>query len=143
MALLEKLRTEFLSRQFLRFLVSGTIAAAFNFGTRYFLQPYIGYTLSIVIAYLVGMVVAFVLYEHEVFGEGNHTRLMEVALFVMVTAFAIVQTVIVSLVCAEYVLPSMGVTRYVDDIAHFIGIGAPVFTSFIGHKYLTFSREKI
>ncbi|MCB1616915.1 MAG: GtrA family protein [Pseudomonadales bacterium] len=139
----DSLIKEFLSAQFLRFLVSGTIAAIFNFGTRYFLQPYIGYTLAIVIGYLVGMVVAFILYEHEVFGEGSRSRLMEVALFVAVTALAIVQTVIVSLVFAEYVLPAMGVTEHVDDIAHFFGIGAPVFTSFIGHKYLTFSREKI
>jgi putative flippase GtrA len=35
----------------------------------------------------------------------------------------------------------MGVQEHVEAIAHLVGVAVPVFTSFIGHRQLTFRRS--
>ncbi|WP_019233798.1 hypothetical protein [Legionella anisa] len=50
------------------------------------------------------------------------------------------QTLLVSLLFAHYFLPAMGIKSL--EIAHAIGLAAPAFTTYLGHKFLTF-REKI
>lgn len=138
----QKLIREFFSREFLRFFFSALGAAAVNFFARMLLDPYIGYYKAIILAYLIGTVVAFFLYQHEVFGKGDKPLWQEIGLFGFVTMAAIMQTLIVSIVLADHVLPAINWQwhRYDDDIAHFIGMGVPMFSSFLGHKYLTFSR---
>jgi hypothetical protein len=32
----------------------------------------------------------------------------------------------------------MGVTAYVPEIAHGVGVAVPVFTSYLGHKHFSF-----
>jgi len=36
------------------------------------------------------------------------------------------------------VLPALGIHSYAEEIAHALGILAPVITSYLGHKHLTF-----
>ena len=36
------------------------------------------------------------------------------------------------------VLPSLGVQRFVHEIAHAVGVVVPVFSSYLGHKHLSF-----
>ena len=135
-----KILNDFLSAQFVKFLISGGIAALVNFLVRLFLSQWLSYSLSIVLAYLCGMVVAFLLYEHEVFAKSKIPLKIEIMRFVLVTALAILQTLVVSLVLADHFFPSINMTFYPQEIAHIIGMGVPVFTSFLGHKYFTFER---
>lgn len=51
---------------------------------------------------------------------------------------AVLQTLAVSMGLALYVLPALGVTRHVAEIAHAVGVIVPVFTSYLGHKHLSF-----
>lgn len=136
-----KLLDEFLSVQFMKFFLSALLAAMVNFVARYLLDPYLGYEQAIVVAYLTGTVVAFFLYEHEVFGRGSRPLWQELGLFAFVTLAAIAQTLIVSILLHDHVFPWIGFHWHSKEIAHFIGMGVPMFSSFLGHKYLTFSRE--
>jgi len=61
-------------------------------------------------------------------------------LFLAVNLLALVQTWVISIVLADYALPVLGVTTFVPEIAHGVGIIAPVFVSYLGHKYWTFAR---
>jgi putative flippase GtrA len=139
----KKLLNEFLSLEFLRFFLSALVAAAINFAARYFLDPYIGYDKAIVLAYLIGTVAAFFLYQHEVFGKGARPMWQEIGLFMFVTLAAIAQTLLVSILLYDHVFPSVGWHWYSKEVAHLIGMGVPMFSSFLGHKYLTFSHEPI
>lgn len=134
---------EFLSVQFLKFFCSALIAAAVNFGARLLLDPWIGYDKAIVLAYLCGTVVAFFLYEREVFGQGAKPLWQEVTLFAFVTMAAIAQTLIVSILLHEHLFPWVGFHWHSKEVAHVIGMGVPMFSSFLGHKYLTFSRQPV
>jgi putative flippase GtrA len=138
-----RLLGEFLSVQFLKFFLSALVAAAVNFLSRYLLDPYLGYDKAIVVAYLCGTVVAFFLYEYEVFGKGSRPVWQEIALFAFVTMAAIAQTLIVSILLYEHVFLWVNFQWHGKEVAHIIGMGVPMFSSFLGHKYLTFSHDPV
>lgn len=139
----KKLVNEFLSAQFLRFFLSALSAAAVNFIARLLLDPYIGYNKAIVVAYVIGTVFAFFLYQREVFGKGARPLWQETGMFVFVTLAAIAQTLIVSVLLADHFFPFIGWQWYGKELAHIVGMAVPMFSSFLGHKYLTFSHEPV
>lgn len=128
----------FRSRQFLVFLLTGGGAAAVNFGSRILFSQWMGYSAAIVLAYLVGMTTAFLLARQFVFKEGSRPVHHSAMYFVLVNVVAVVQTWAVSVGLATYVLPALGVTRFAPEIAHAVGVVVPVFTSYLGHKHLSF-----
>jgi putative flippase GtrA len=130
-----------LSAQFLRFVVAGGVAAAANYGSRFAFSAWLPYPAAISCAYLIGMAVAFALMRRYVFAAGGQPMLPQVLKFVLVNMFALLQTLVVSLVLARWVLPAMAVTTHAEAIAHLVGVVVPVFTSFIGHRQATFRRS--
>jgi putative flippase GtrA len=62
-------------------------------------------------------------------------------LFSAVNAIAVLQTWLISMGLALYVLPYWGVIRFAEEIAHAVGVVVPVFTSYLGHKHFSF-RER-
>jgi len=132
------LRDEFFSTQFARFLVVGGFAALVNFLSRIAFSHFINYPAAIVLAYCIGIATAYLLSRLFVFGASAKGPVRELSWFVGVNVFGVLQTLVVSIVLAWYLLPWLGIHRYSEEVAHFIGICVPVFTSYVGHKYLTF-----
>jgi putative flippase GtrA len=128
----------FRSRQFVLFLATGGFAAAVNFGSRIVYNHWLGFSASVVLAYLTGMVTAFVLARAFVFKDSRQSTHRSILFFVIVNVVAVLQTWSISVALAYYVLPSLGVTHFVPEIAHAIGVVVPVFTSYVGHKRWTF-----
>jgi putative flippase GtrA len=128
----------FFSRQFLMFLLTGGTAAAFNFGSRMLYNHWLGYSNAIILAYLTGMVTAFVLARLFVFTESNQGLHRSALFFTLVNLIALIQTWAISMGLAYYLLPAIGVTRFAPEIAHASGIIVPVFTSYLGHKRWSF-----
>ena len=124
--------------QFLRFLVTGGIAAVVNLGSRYLLNMVMSFEASVVLAYLLGMTTAYVLARLFVFTGGTRSVGAEFSRFAVVNAFALVIVWIVSVGLARVVFPAIGFTWHADDIAHAIGVVIPAITSFVGHKHFTF-----
>jgi len=129
-----------LNRQFIRFLVAGGIAAAANYGSRFLFSTWLSYGPAIVLAYLVGMGVAFVLMRQHVFSATGTALGPQVVKFVAVNLLAVVQTLVISLVLARWVLPSLGIVTHAEAIAHLAGVLVPVVTSYFGHRMLTFRK---
>lgn len=127
-----------LTPQFVRFLFAGGIAAAANFGSRFVFSQWLHYSVAIVLAYLVGMTVAFVLMRRHVFAAGQGKLAPQVVKFVAVNLLAVLQTLLISLVLARWLLPAWGVQTHNEAIAHLVGVVVPVFTSYFGHRLLTF-----
>ncbi|MFV0672982.1 GtrA family protein [Variovorax sp. tm] len=124
--------------QFLRFLMAGGIAAAANYGSRFVFSQWLGYGVAIVLAYLVGMTVAFVLMRQHVFDARERALGPQIAKFAAVNALAVLQTLLISLLLARWLLPRLGVVEHVEAIAHLAGVLVPVVTSYLGHRMLTF-----
>jgi len=128
----------FFSRQFLAFLCTGGIAAAVNFGSRILYNQWMGFSAAVVLAYLTGMVTAFLLAKAFVFKDSEQATHKSIGFFILVNLVAVLQTWIISVSLAYYFLPLMGVENYVKDIAHAVGVAVPVFSSYIGHKKWSF-----
>jgi putative flippase GtrA len=126
------------TRQFVGFLVAGGIAAAANVGSRLLFSLAFRLEVAVVLAYLVGMAVAFALMRSHVFPPSDKPIGRQVAIFSAVNLLAIVQTLVVTLVLARWLLPRLGVQSHVEEIAHIVGVCVPIFTSFLGHKHFSF-----
>jgi putative flippase GtrA len=127
-----------LSKQFMVFLLTGGTAAAFNFGSRFAYNQYVDFSTAVIFAYITGMITAFVLAKLFVFKESQQSLHKSAVFFILVNLVAIAQTWGISMVFAHYLLPFLGVTIYVHEIAHATGVVIPVFTSYIGHKRWSF-----
>lgn len=128
----------FRSRQFLVFLLTGGIAAAVNFGSRILYNQWMGFSAAIVLAYITGMITAFVLARLFVFRDSQRALHHSALYFVLVNGVAVLQTWAISLLLADWLLPALGVHQYVHELAHAAGVVVPVFTSYLGHKHLSF-----
>jgi len=128
----------FASRQFMLFLLTGGTAAVVNFVSRIVVNQWLGYSAAIVVAYLIGMVTAFVLARLFVFKQSSQPWRRSALIFTLVNVLAVVQTWAISVGLAYYVLPRVGVTRFAPEIAHAVGVVFPVFTSYLGHKHWSF-----
>lgn len=120
------------------FLLAGGIAAVANYGSRFGFSIWFSYPVAIVLAYLVGMTVAFLLMRHYVFDGVGKAVFPQALRFVGVNALAVLQTLIVSLLLARWALPRMGVMEHREAIAHAAGVAVPIVTSYFGHRLATF-----
>lgn len=129
---------QFMSRQFLVFLITGGFAAGVNFGSRILYSLWLDFSQAVILAYLTGMVTAFVLAKAFVFKDSQQAVHHSAMIFVLVNIVAILQTWGISLTLAHYVLPALGVKHSTLEIAHAVGVVVPVVTSYIGHKRWSF-----
>jgi putative flippase GtrA len=136
----KQLLGQFISEQFLRFLVAGAIAAAVNFSVGFCLSGLLPFHGDIIAGHLSGMVVAFILFGRKVFEDSTNTQTRKVFIFVAVNAAALAQTYLVYYVLIHLVFVYTPVILYPDVIARAIAIITPIFTSFLGHKYFTFRQ---
>lgn len=127
-----------ITSQFLRFLVAGGIAASANFGSRFVFSNFFAYGVAVFFAYLVGMLVAFLLMRGHVFNASQGPLAPQVTKFVGVNLVAVLQTLAISLLLARWVLPSVGIEDQAEALGHLVGVLVPVVTSYFGHKFLTF-----
>jgi len=137
-SIVQWIKQEFFSSAFLKFLIVGGFAALINFSSRIGLSLFLNYATAIIIAYLIGMLTAFILNRMFVFEAQSGQTAHQFFYFTLVNLVAIFQTLVVSLLVAIVILPGLGIEQWVEEIAHFIGICVPVFTSFLGHKYFSF-----
>ena len=125
--------------EFSRFLVVGGFAALVNIASRPLFDLFMSYELAIVAAYLVAMTVAYSLNRLFVFAPSGRSARDEYIRFAVVNAFAVVQVWLVSVALARWLFPSVGFFWHADTVAHVIGVGAPVVTSYYGHKHFSFA----
>jgi putative flippase GtrA len=128
----------FFERRFLFFVAAGGVSVVANFLSRILFSQWASYPVAVALAYLVGMVVAFVLMRQVVFQATGSSVAPQALKFTVVNAWGFVQTLLVSLALARWVLPAVGVTRYAEEIGHFLGLSLLAVTSYAMHKLATF-----
>ncbi|MGH8783303.1 GtrA family protein [Paraburkholderia sp.] len=133
-------KSAFVSRSFLLFLLTGGFAAAVNWSSRILYNIWMPYSAAIVVAYITGMITAFVLAKLFVFTNSKQSTGKSVFFFTLVNVVAVLQTWAVSIGLAYHLLPRFGISWHAQDIAHAIGVVVPVFTSYVGHKRWSFKH---
>lgn len=131
-----------LEKPFVRFLLTGGIAAGVNVTSRFFFSMAMDFRWAVIAAYLCGMATAWILSRLFVFGASGRSAWEEFARFGVVNIFAAAQVWLVSVGLAEYAFPAINFTWRPEDAAHLIGVVIPVFTSYLGHKHFSFARKE-
>jgi len=109
-----------------------------NFCSRFLFSVWVRYEWAIVLAFLVGLTVGFLLMRGYVFDARGKPVGPQAAIFVAVNILALLQTLLVSVVLDRWVLPSLGVVTGAEALAHLVGITVPLATSYFGHRMVTF-----
>jgi putative flippase GtrA len=135
------LARSFLTRQFGLFVAVGATAAVLHWLARYGLSHWLPFWLAVVLAYGVGMAVAFALNRAYVFPGSPRPLERQVRDFVLINLAFFPVVWAVSMGLAVYVLPWLGVPRWREEIAHAIAIGIPVVATFLLHKFITFKED--
>jgi len=129
-----------LSSEFVRFLAVGGFAAGINFISRIILNEYMSFRWAVFVAYLIGMLTAYLFSRWFVFeASGKHPG-NELFYFTLVNLAAVAQVWLISVGLAEYLFPAIGFTFFRHEIAHLIGLAVPAVTSYYGHKYFSFGK---
>lgn len=130
-----------MTKEFLSFALVGGFAALVNFISRIMLNKLTSYSVAIIIAYLIGMITAFVLSKVFVFKPQRKETSRQIFYFTVVNIFAVIQTLLVSLFLVNMLLPAINYNYRNEEVAHFIGICIPIFSSYLGHKHMTFANK--
>jgi putative flippase GtrA len=131
-----------MSRQFVSFVIAGGIAAAVNIGSRVIFSRFMAYEIAVVVAYLCGMIAAFMLNRLFVFENaqgGNPTR--QAVRFTLVNLVALVQVLIVGVGLVRLVFPAVNFTWHAETVAHVIAVASPIVTSYLAHKHFSFTPD--
>lgn len=127
--------------EFMQFLIVGGFAALVNFVSRIIINEWVNYRVAVVLAYLVGMLTAFILSKIYVFEKSGRHHWHELRDFTLINLLAVIQVWLISVGLAEYLFPAIGYTFYAPEVAHLIGLAIPAVTSYLGHKYYSFRKS--
>jgi putative flippase GtrA len=130
------------ARRFVLFVALGGCAAAANWLSRFPLEHFMSFSAAVVVAYIVGMVIAFTLFNRYVFTSSTRPLAEQIKFFVLVNIAGIVQVWIVSMVLVYHAFPAIGfVGPLAEPVAHGLAIGVPTISSYFGHRLLTFGGD--
>tara|TARA_A100000164_G_C21771577_1_gene706535 strand:- start:222 stop:623 length:402 start_codon:yes stop_codon:yes gene_type:complete len=129
-------------KQFLIFVLTGGIAALSNILSRLGLSKILQFELAIIIAYLIGMFIAYILAKKFVFFNSKKSIKSSLVGFTLINLLAIMQTWLVSIGIKAFLINFVESIFITELVAHTSGVIVPVFTSFFGHKYISFNDQK-
>jgi putative flippase GtrA len=131
------------ARQFWTFLLVGGLAALVNWFSRImFSAQGVTFEIAVVIAYIFGMVTAYLLSRMFVFEKTGRSLAGEIWRFTLVNMVALVVVWIVSVTLERCLLPAIDWTWRPAEVAHGIGVVSPVITSYFGHRFFTFGKAR-
>lgn len=125
-------------KQFALFLLSGGLAAGLNWASRFFFSIFFQFEIAVVLAFLVGLLSGFLLMRLFVFDGVGKQLTPQVGKYVVVNLFALIQTLVISIMCVRWLLPLDRDVEQVEALAHLAGVLVPVVTSYFGHKFWSF-----
>lgn len=126
------------SREFVLFLLSGGIAAALNWGSRFLFSLWVPFEAAVVLAFMVGLLSGFVMMRVVAFKGTRKPVVPQLGRYLLVNAAALVQTLVISVVLTRWALPSIGIHEHAEALGHLVGVLFPVVTSYFAHRSFTF-----
>lgn len=127
-----------MSRQFTLFVLIGGFAAAINLLARIVFSTVLSFEIAVVLAYLIGMTIAFLLNRNFVFDGKNSAATGQYIRFFIVNIVALAQIWLISIVLLRFIFPAIRFEFHSEIIAHAIALASPIVTSYFAHKYFSF-----
>ena len=126
------------TKQFVLFIITGGTSAIINILSRIILSNFFRFEIAILISYGIGMITAFSLAKRYVFLNSNKSIRKSFPAFALVNLISVLQTFLVSIFIKNWLIIFFDNLSFIELISHTCGLGILVFTSFYGHKYITF-----
>ena len=130
----------FFSKQFLGFLLVGVVAAFLHWWARILLSSFLTFSWAVIVAYGIGMIIAFLLNSYYVFPASVKPLPKQARDFFAINLAFFPAVWITSLQLNE-ILIRYGVKNYTQELSHALAITLPVLATFLFYKFIAF-REK-
>lgn len=127
-----------LSSQLALFLLVGGSAATAQWLARFPLNLIMPYPAAVVVAYGVGMAIAFELNRRYVFPAGADARHRQFVRFFMVNILSFATVWAVSVGLGSVLLPRFMAPALAEALGHGVGVLSPALASYFLHKHFTF-----
>jgi putative flippase GtrA len=127
-----------MSLQFSFFLLSGALASLLNWSSRFLFSQFFNFQISIVLAFIVGLLSGFILMRLFVFKKSQNSIKSQALRYLIINMLALAQTFAVSVLMLNVLVRFIEDKAVSEAISHAMGIVVPVFTSYLGHKHFSF-----
>ena len=124
-----------------RFILVGGAAALINWLVRFPLSYIMPFAAAVAVANIIGMMFGFVSYRLFVFPDSTRLVTHQVRDFIVVNLVSMIVVVLVSVLCADVVLPMLGWHWQAEAISHAVGIAAGAVSNYFGHRQFSFARH--
>jgi len=118
----------------------GGLAALLHWLARLFLSIWLPFSWAVIIAYGVGMIVAFLLNSVFVFPKSEKARHAQARDFVLVNLAFFPLVWLVSVQVNNW-LKTLGMISHSEDLAHAIAIPLPILATFLIYKFFAFKEK--
>jgi putative flippase GtrA len=126
---------------FVLFLAVGGVAGAANIGARLLFNDVFSYEWAVLLAFPIGLFVAFILNRTLVFRNSRRSIMSASWRFVLVNIVALLQVWLISVGLVRLLFPWIGFVFHPALVAHVIGVASPAIVSFLAHKHFSFRPE--
>lgn len=127
--------------RFFMFVVAAGLSVPVNLASRVLFSLVVPFEIAVILSHISGMLTAFTLSKLFVFEPSGKPIWSEFSRFTLVNLVSLTQTWIVAVGLVRFVWPLLGMGFYPELAGHFLGLATSAFTSYVGHKHLTFSRN--
>jgi putative flippase GtrA len=127
----------FFTGQFFGFLAVGGLAAFLHWASRILLSNWLSFSWAVIIAYCIGMLVAFFLNSYFVFPKSNKSKVKQARDFIL-TNVLFFPVVWASALVLNYIMISFGFVTHSEAIAHGVAVGLPMVATFLIYKFFAF-----
>lgn len=129
--------SHFFTKQFLGFLLVGGVAALLHWLSRIMLSNWMSFSSAVVIAYLFGILTAFILNSFFVFPKSDKPKIKQARDFIF-TNLCFFPIAWIAAIGFNRLLQSFGISSYSELISHGIAVGLPMFATFLIYKFFAF-----
>lgn len=130
----------FFTKQFVGFLLVGGISALLHWIARLLLSIWLPFSFAVIIAYFIGMLIAFLLNSFFIFPQSSKTRYSQIRSFFLVN-LSFLPLVWLASIEINNLLKILGIINYSEEIAHAFAISLPMLATFLIYKFFTFKEK--
>lgn len=127
----------FFTKQFLGFLAVGGSAAFVQWSSRILFSFWLPFSVAIILAYALGMALAFTLNSFFVFPKSTKPRRSQARGFVVIN-LAFFPLVWAASLVFNRALHAFGMLRYSEGLAHGMALALPMAATFLFYKFSAF-----
>jgi len=132
----------FFTKQFLLFFTAGSFSAILHWLARVFLSVWLPFAWAVLIAYIIGIIIGFLLNSFLVFPNSDKARHAQARDFILVNLSFMPLVWSASMQVNNW-LKTHAMLSHTEELAHAIAIPLPMFATFLIYKFFAFKQDKL